>query len=233
MSGPVSDVLVVVLAAVFLALAVGGLRLLRRPPLSAMRTVEGVRAVEVQLAAGRVEIGEDDRADARVDLTVRRRVGRTLPRLTVADGTLRLEGEASEARLRLRLPPATPARVELRSGEISLWGAAGDLVLVTETATIAARELSGAEVTARSAGGDISLHFTDQPRRLAVTGGRGAITVVLPDGRYAVEIEAADPASPTRVDVDTDPAAPSAILIRSHSGQVRVGTPATGGTVPI
>jgi hypothetical protein len=229
-SGPVGNALVVVLAAVFLALAVGGLRLLRRPPMSAVRTIEGVRAVEVRLMAGRVEIGEDDRADARVDLTVRRRVGQAIPRLTVADGTLRLDGETSEARLRLRLPRATPARVELRAGEISMWGSAGDLVLVTETATIAARELSGTEVTARGSAGDISLHFTGQPRRLAVTGGPGTITIVLPDGRYAVEVESADPASPARVDVDIDPDAPSAVLVRSHGGPVRVGTPAAGGT---
>ncbi|MBL7502737.1 hypothetical protein I6A84_11655 [Frankia sp. CNm7] len=230
---PVSDVLVVVAGVVLLALAAGGLGLLRRPPLSAVRVVEGVRAVEIRLAAGRVEIGEDDRADARVDLTVRRRVGRQPPRLTVADGVLRLDGRASEARLRLRLPRGTPARVELRAGEVSLWGSAGDLELLTETATIAGRELSGAEITTRSAAGDISLHFTGQPRRLAATGGPGAITVVLPDGRYAVEVESADPASPVRVDVDTDPGAPSAILVRGGGGPVRVGTPATGGTRPI
>lgn len=230
MSGPVGNALVVVLGAVLLALAAGGLRLLRRPPLSAVRTVNGVGAVEVRLAAGRVEIGEDERTDARVDLTVRRRVGRALPRLAVADGTLRLDGETSEARLRLRLPPATPVRVELRAGEISMWGAAGDLVLVTETATIAARELSGQRVTARTATGDVSLHFTGAPARLAVTGGPGAITVVLPDGQYAVEVESADPASPARVDLDTDPAAPNRILVRSHGGPVRVGTPASGGT---
>src|SRR5262245_60522375 len=95
-----SDALVLAAGAVLLAAALGGLRVLRRPPLSATRTLAGVRAVEVRLAAGRVEIGEDDRADARLELTVRRRVGRGAPRVVLADGTLRLDGPASEARVR-------------------------------------------------------------------------------------------------------------------------------------
>jgi hypothetical protein len=228
-----ADVLVLVVGVVLLAAAVAGLRMLRRPPLTAVRTVDGVRAVEVRLAAGRVEIGEDDRADAKVDLTVRRRVGRAVPRLTVTEGTLRLEGQESEARLRLRLPRATPARVELRAGEVSLWGSAGDLELLTETATIAGRELSGARVTARSAAGDVNLHFSGAPVGLAVSGGPGAITLVLPDDRYRVEVEAADPASTARVELDSDPAAPREVLVRSDGGPVWIRTALADGALPI
>lgn len=228
-----ADVIAVLACVVLLAAALGGLWLLLRPPLTAVRSVEGVRAVEVRLASGRVEIGEDDRADARVDLTVRRRVGRTVPRLVVADGTLRLDGETSEARLRLRLPRVTPARVELRAGEVSLWGSAGDLELLTETATIAGRELSGGHVTARSSAGDVNLHFTAAPERLAISAGPGSVTVVLPDGRYAVEVESADPASVPRVDVPTDPTAPSAVLVRGAGGPVQIVAAVVGGALPI
>ncbi|WP_045878290.1 hypothetical protein [Pseudofrankia sp. DC12] len=229
----VSDVFAVAVCLVLLAAALGGMWLLLRPPLTAVRTVEGVRAIEVRLADGRVEIGEDERTDTRVDLTVRRRVGRTVPRLVMAGGTLRLDGETSEARLRLRLPPATPARVELRAGEVSLWGSAGDLELLTETATIAGRELSGRHVTARSETGDVNLHFTGAPERLAIAGGPGTVTVVLPDGRYAVEVESADPSNIPDVDVPTDPAAPHAVLVRSDGGRVRIAGAVAGGALPI
>ncbi|MBX6390168.1 MAG: hypothetical protein IRZ08_14440 [Frankia sp.] len=222
MSDVVSDALVVVVAVVLLALALGGLSLLRRPPVTAARSVAGVRAVDVRLASGRVEIGEDDRADARVDLTVRRRVGRVIPRLVVADGTLRLTGEASEARLRLRLRRATPARVELRAGEVTLWGSAGDLTLLTETATIAARELTGKRVTARSAAGDINLYFTEPPERLSVSAGSGAVTLVLPDGRYRVLVEVADPGARTQVDLADDPEAAAEVLVRAERGPVLI-----------
>jgi hypothetical protein len=229
----VSDVFAVAVCLVLLTAALGGMWLLLRPPLTAARTVEGVRAVEVRLADGRVEIGEDERTDARVDLTVRRRVGRTMPRLVIAGGTLRLDGETSEARLRLRLPPATPVRVELRGGEVSLWGSAGDLELLTETATIAGRELSGRHVTARSGTGDVNLHFTGAPERLAVVGDSGAVTIVLPDGGYAVEVEAPDPAMVPDVEVPTDPAAPHAVLVRSDRGRIRIAVAVSGGALPI
>jgi len=85
----VFDTAVVVVAAVLLAAAVGGLSLLRLPPAELVHTVDGIDAVEVMVAAGRVEVSERDRAGVRVALTVRRRPGRAAPRVTVAGTRLR------------------------------------------------------------------------------------------------------------------------------------------------
>lgn len=226
-------VLVAVVATVLLATALGGLTVLRLPPLSVGRVLDGVVAVEVRLFAGRIEIGEDDRGDVRVDATVRRRFGRARPRVTLVAGTLRIDGQASEARIRLRLPRATPVRAELRSGELTLWGSAGDLTLLTDTATIAGRELAGAAVTARSRTGDVSLHFVHPPRRLSVAGDDGALTLVLPDDRYAIEVETANPAAAARVDVRADPTAAATVLVRTRTGRVSIRTAAAAGPTPI
>jgi hypothetical protein len=227
----VPDVVVAVIGVVLLAAAAGGITLLRLPAQELGRTVGGVAAVEVRLGAGRVEIGEYDRDDVRCDLTVRRRVGHARPTVSLAGGTvLRIDGRAGEARVRLRLPRGTRVRAEVRTGEITLWGSAGALVLVTGTGTIAGRELTGA-VAARSGAGDVNLHFTSPPRRVAASSDTGLVTVVLPDGRYAVETETGDPGA-AEVDVPHDPDAEAMIRARSRAGRVRVRL-ATPGPVRI
>jgi hypothetical protein len=226
----VPDVVVAVIGVVLLAAAAGGLTLLRLPAQELGRTVDGVDAVEVRLTAGRVEIGEYDRDDVRCDLTVRRRVGHARPRVTLAGTVLRIDGRAGQARVRLRLPRGTRVRAEVRTGDITLWGSAGALVLVTETGTIAGRELTGA-VTARSGAGDVNLHFTSPPRRVAASSDTGMVTVVLPAGRYAVETETGDPGA-ADVDVPHHPDAGAVVRARSRAGRVRV-RPAAPGPVRI
>jgi hypothetical protein len=226
------DVVVVVAGVMLLAVAAGGLALLRLPDERAERTIDGVGSVEVRLAAGRVEVGESDRADARVELTARRRFGRSRPVLTMAGGVLSVDGRAGEVRVRLKLPKATPVRAEVRRGEVTLWGSGGDLVLVTETGTVAGRELRGARVHARSGSGDVSLHFAGAPQAVSATSDTGSVTVVLPGGPYKVEAETADPGA-ADVAVPALPCAVRTVTARSRTGRVRVASPAPGGPLPI
>ncbi|WP_131786964.1 hypothetical protein [Protofrankia symbiont of Coriaria ruscifolia] len=225
-----TDVLVAVAAAVLLGTACYGLVLLRRPPQELSRTVGGVGAVEVRLAAGRVEIAEADRADARVEMTVRRRVGRPRPALERTGELLRIDGRAGEARIRLTLPRATRVRAEVRRGEVTLWGSDGDLVLVTDSGTIAGRELGGGGVVARSRTGDVVLHFARPPEKVAAYSDTGAVTVVLPSGPYAVDVESADPgAGAVTMGVPLDAHAERTVSVRSRSGRVQVCSPAPQG----
>ncbi|AEH10440.1 MULTISPECIES: hypothetical protein [Protofrankia] len=227
-----TDVLVAVAAAVLLGAAGYGLVLPRRPPRQISQTVDGVGAVEIQLAAGRVEIAEADRADARVAMTVRRRAGRSRPALEQVGELLRIDGRTSEARVRLTLPRATRVRAEVRRGEVTLWGSDGDLVLITDTGTIAGRELGGAGVAARSRTGDVVLHFARPPGKVAAYSDSGAATAVLPGGPYAVDVESADPdADAVTLGVPVDPRAERTVSVRSRSGRVRVCAPTPQGPV--
>ncbi|SNQ49784.1 conserved hypothetical protein [Frankia canadensis] len=226
------DTAVVVVAAVLLVAALGGLSLLRLPPAELVHTVDGIDAVEVMVAAGRVEAAERDRADVRVELTVRRRPGRASPRVTVADGRLRVDGRRSEVRVQLAVPPGTRLRAEVLSGEITLWGFGGELSLVTRDGTIAGRELGAGPVAARSHGGDVTLHFAAPPDAVHARSDTGLVTVMLPDAEYGVQTEAGDPRG---VDLELTPVPGAArqIVTRTVSGRVRVGLTAPLGPLPI
>lgn len=226
------DVVVVIVAVLLAATAGGGLALLRMPPERREGSVDGVDTVEVRLAAGRVEISESDRVDVGVELSARRRVGRPRPAVTRAGSVLRVDARAGEASVRLRLPRRTRVRAEVRSGEITLWGSRGDLSLVTETGAIVARELAAGKVGARSRGGDVVLHFSERPAGVAASSETGAVTVVLPDGAYEMEVEAADPGAATVQVPHTDDAG-CHVLARSVSGPVRVSRASPRGPVRI
>jgi len=228
----VPDVVVVILALVLLAMAGGALVLLRMPPTKLAGTVDGVDSVEVRLAGGRVEIGEYDRHDARVELTFRRRPGQTAPTVTRVGRVLRVEGRSSEALARLRLPRRTGVRAEIRRGEITLWGSEGDLSLVTETGPIAGRELAGGRVSARTRDGDVTLHFSGAPAGVTAVSERGAVTLVLPDDRYDLDVETADPAAAS-VGMPSAPGAERRVRARSVSGRVQVKAASPLGPVRI
>ncbi|EIV93207.1 hypothetical protein [Frankia sp. QA3] len=229
---PVFDTVIMVIAIVLLAAAVGGLSLLRMPPAELVHTVDGIDAVEVMVAAGRVEVAERDRADVRVDLTVRRRPGRSTPAVTTAGSVLRVDGRRSDVRVRLAVPPGTRVRAEVLVGEITLWGVRGELSLVTRDGTIAGRELGAGPVAARSLGGDVNLHFSQPPDAVHAQTESGLLTVMLPDGAYAVEVETGDPSA---VDVALTPTTDAArrVVARTVAGRVRIGLTAPLGPLPI
>ncbi|WP_236707299.1 MULTISPECIES: hypothetical protein [Frankia] len=229
---PVFDTAVVVVAVLLVAAALGGLTLLRLPPAELTHTVDGIDAVEVLVAAGRVEISGRDREDVHVALTVRRRPGRSVPVLTRAGSTLRIDGRASDVRVRLTVPPRVRVRAEVLAGEITLWGVGGELSLVTRDGTIAGRELTRGPVAARSRDGDVNLHFSEPPDGVRAQSETGMVTVMLPDGEYGVEVETADPGA---ADVELTPSAHAAcqVVARSVSGRVRVGLAAPLGPLSI
>jgi hypothetical protein len=226
------DVVILVVAVLLLAVAGGGLTLLRLPPAELGHTFDGIDAVEIMVAAGRVEVSERDRGDLRVALTVRRRPGRAMPTLTTSGSVLRIDGRSSDVRARLTVPPRTRVRAEVRSGEITLWGAGGEFSLVTRDGTIAGRELGPGAVTARSQNGDVNLHFSEPPDGVRAISGAGMVTVVLPHGAYAVDVETADPGAAT-VEVPGTAGAARRVLARSVSGSVRVNLAEPAGPLLI
>ncbi|HMA47237.1 MAG TPA: hypothetical protein VKP11_08570 [Frankiaceae bacterium] len=214
-------VFLVVLAALLLAAAVAGLARLPRGRVERARwSCGGVAAVEVRLGAGRVEVLGQRRGDVRVETAARCGPRAARPVVAVAGGVLRVDARRAAARCQLRVPERTPVRAEVRDGEITLWGAAGDLVLLTEAGTIAGHDLGGERVTARSGTGAVSLGFGRPPRRVTARSGTGQVRVVLPGGPYAVEVDAGAP--DVRVDLPVDPAAGRTVVASSRAGPVRV-----------
>ncbi|MGF7238612.1 MAG: hypothetical protein ACQSGP_27195, partial [Frankia sp.] len=105
-------ILVVALGAVLLAAALGGLALVRRPPDRIVTGHPGVTALRVRLGAGRVEIAEDERGDARLEMVLGSRPGARRPVVTVVDGRLDVDARGVTARVSARLPRGTGVRAE-------------------------------------------------------------------------------------------------------------------------
>ncbi|EFC83799.1 DUF4097 family beta strand repeat-containing protein [Parafrankia sp. EUN1f] len=227
-----SDLVVVALGIMLLLVAGSAFALLRMPPERLESTVDGVGAVEARLAAGRVEIGEYDRSNVRVEILARRRPGRTRPVLTRAGDVLRLDGTSSDAVVRLKLPRGTKGRAEVRTGEITLWGSAGDLLLVTESGGITGRELTGGRINARSRSGDVNLHFDAPPDNLSAVSEEGMVILVLPDGDYEVEVETGNPQLAS-VELPNVPAARRRVFARSVAGKIWIKRASEQGPVRI
>jgi hypothetical protein len=186
-------VLVGVVSAVLLGAALGGLALLRRPARRSVTVHPGVTSVRVRLGAGRVELADGDRAEARLESVWWPRPGGGGPVVTLAGGLLDVDARRCRARVQARLPRGAAVRAEVREGEITLWGSAGDLALVTGTGMIAGRELSGRRVAARSGSGDVVLVFDAPPAEAVAMSDTGDVRVVLPPADYQVDAAAADP----------------------------------------
>jgi hypothetical protein len=219
------SVVVVLLGAVLLAAALGGLALVRRPSERAVTSHHGVTALRVRLGGGRLEIAEDDRATARLEVVSQRRLGAAAPAVSLAAGLLDVDARGASARVSVRLPRGTKVRAEVRAGEIALWGSAGDLELVTGTGAVTGRELSGRRVAVRSAAGDVVLHFDAPPVDATASSGSGGVRLVLPDVAYDVQVESADPGG-GRIEVTADPAAPRRLVARARGGSVSILTAA-------
>ncbi|CAO5168021.1 Adhesin domain-containing protein [Frankia sp. AiPs1] len=257
------DTLVVVIAVVLLAAALGGLSLLRLPPAELVHTVDGIDAIEVRVAVGRVEVADRDRGDVRVELTVRRRPGRSSPRVTTLGSLLRIDGRYSEVRVRLAVPVGTRVRAEVLTGEITLWGAAGELSLVTRDGTIAGRELGALSATGPDAAGPVAAATSVPAAVPTAASGTAAASVAArsqngdvslhfacpPAGVHAqsesglvtvmlpdAEYDVSVEAGDPRgvqLDLASVPGAERRVVARTVSGQVQLGITAPLGPLPI
>lgn len=177
------------------------------------------------------------RSSVRLRTTTRRRWydGPLVVRLDA--GGLFIEGARSTARVELALPPGVPARVRLRTGDVTLWGASGALDLDTGRGQIAARDLgpdpsappgenAPTSVLARATGGPVNLHLRAQPDRVEVDAG-GNVALVVPHGCYHVQATAARGAPVVEVAQGDGPL----LRLVSRTGSVRIA--ADAGPAPI
>jgi hypothetical protein len=154
--------------------------------------------IEVRVTRGRVELGASPDGAARM----RWMMLRGAPRLRARRGRLRIA--ARRARLILELPPELRVEVRLRHGEITSWGARGELDLVAKPGRVICREL--ACPAARVRGQRVSLHFAAPPQQVDVVAQQA--TVTLPSGPYTI----------------TAPASAEVTIPRAASPDAAVGT---------
>jgi hypothetical protein len=170
------------------------------------------RQVRIRLGRGRVELGQARGSAVRVRITGPRGGRfRRPPKLQVVAGELVIS--ARQARVQVDIPEASQLRtlVEVSRGEVTSWGAGGQLELLCDGGTVTCRELVADRVLVRAA--RISLHFAAAPRRVDARGEQ--ITVTAPAGEYAV-----DAPPDAQVSVDRQPESDREIVVRGTDVRV-------------
>jgi hypothetical protein len=193
-------------------------------PGPAAATTEGQRRIaaveisggqlEISTHTGRVELAPSAGDQLRVRWTVPKgRVRRVRePQFRFGGDGLRIR--CRRARLRVDIPAGLAVRVRVASGQITSWGADGDLQLTVRDGSVACRELRGQVVSVRAP--KVNLHFASSPRMVDVECGQAI--VVLPGGPYALSVPALAEVTVPR---STD-AAGGAPRIRVHGAEVKV-----------
>lgn len=180
---------------------------------------EGVQRVVVRLDSGRVEIGSRKGRSVRMRTTAAvdgwrarfaRRRDPEAPGAVLADGVLELRPRG-QVRAQVDVPPGVRVEAEVGRGDLTLWGAGGDLQLTVGQGILVARDLVASAVRASNAAGEVNLHFAAVPELVEATSGTGPVLLVLPAGSYAVDAD-----DSAEVTVAVDPAA--ARRIRTRSG---------------
>jgi hypothetical protein len=176
--------------------------------------------VLIRLGRGRVELGRSSGSAAAESVRVRTTAtgtgGIASHSLRMRRGELRIK--APHGRLQIDLP-AGPAGelvvvVKVRRGEITSWGAGGDLELRSRKGRVTCRELVARRVRVRASW--VSLHFSQEPQHVEIDAGR--VTVSVPAGDYAVT---APPAA--EVTVIRQPAAERQIIVRGAAVRILAG----------
>jgi hypothetical protein len=194
---------------------------------------EDVQRVIVRLDAGRIELGARKGRSVRVRTTAavdgwRARLARRrdpdAPGATLVDGVLELRPRG-QVRAQIDVPAGLVVEAEITRGDLTLWGAAGDLDLTVGKGILMGRDLAGPTVRARNGDGEVNLHFAEVPTLVDARSETGPVLLVLPPAPYAVDADAA-----AEVTVAVDAAASARIRTRSGG---RTAVLSAGGSEPI
>ena len=114
--------------------------------------------------------------------------------------------------------------VELSSGagDITASGLDGSVRLSDGSGNIYVTGLAVTDVVGDDGSGDITLTFTRVPRLVNVTGESGNITLVLPPGPTAYQVDAHASSGNTSVSVKTSPSSPYVITVSDGTGNITI-----------
>jgi hypothetical protein len=178
----------------------------------------------VTVGSGRVELGHKAGQQVRVRWTVPTRLpagwppwlrprGSRGPR--VRSEATGLQVRARRARLRIDLPDGLDVTVELRRGEISSWGAGGELALTSRAGRVSCRELVCRTLIVRAQ--QANLHFAASPERVDVVA--PDCVLALPGGPYSVT---APPGA--QIEVAQEPATGREITVAGERASIFAAT---------
>jgi len=113
-------------------------------------------------------------------------------------------------------------RLDNNSGNISATGLTGDTRLQDSFGDIVVTGLAAADVVASDQSGDITLRFTKVPSRVEVTDSFGNITLVMPPGHTAYQVDAHTSFGSRIISVPQAQTAPDVITVTDNSGDITI-----------
>lgn len=193
-------------------------------------TVAGKTAkLDVTTPGGNITVVADDTAGDRVKVTERLVYGKRKPatRHSLVGGNLKLtaddcgdvRGKCSVA-YEVRVAPSVAVKLHTDGGDIDVKGAAGAVDVKTSGGDIDLRDCTAKQATADTDGGEIDARFTGVPDRVDVRSSGGAVSVRVPQGRYAVD--ATTDGGNRKVSGTVDNSSPHKIKVHSDGGDVEV-----------
>jgi hypothetical protein len=203
-------------------------------PVSSAR-FRDVVAVEAVVEQGRIEIGSRSASDVRVRTTVslsgwRARLAHRrpapLPEPTVDDGVLRIRAERGLVRVQIDVPDGCRVQAVVNAGDLTMWGAAGDLDLRVGKGILAGRDLTASSVRAVNGVGEVNLHFAAVPTTVDAATASGAVLLVLPEAAYRVDTM---PGAQVTVPLSDD----ARSTVNAYSGSDNVSVLVATGSEPI
>ncbi|MEU7199433.1 DUF4097 family beta strand repeat-containing protein [Streptomyces sp. NPDC045470] len=193
-------------------------------------TVEGrTTTLDVTTPGGNITVVADDTAGDRVKVTERLAYGERKPgtRHALEGGSLKLtaddcagiRGKCSVA-YEVRVARSVAVKLRTEGGDIHVEGASGAVDAKTHGGDIDLRDCTAKQATADTDGGEIDARFTGVPDRVDGRSSGGAVTVRVPQGRYAVD--ATTDGGNRRVTGTVDNKSPHKIKVHSDGGDVEV-----------
>lgn len=183
-----------------------------------------VTAVAVDVDAGDVRVELGDGEGIHVHRVTRGGVERVGADAQVLGDTLRLTGECAllapcTVDLVITVPAGVDVDVRAGSGRVELYDVDGDARVQVGEGSLVAHGLGGG-LQAQVGWGDVSASFLAAPADVVIGAGGGDVTLLLPDGRYALDL---DGAAGKRISGLEHAAGGARVNVRAQAGQVYVG----------
>jgi DUF4097 and DUF4098 domain-containing protein YvlB len=115
-------------------------------------------------------------------------------------------------------------RLVNNSGDINVSGATGDTRVQDQFGNVSMTGLSAANVVAYNNSGDVTLRFTTVPKQVTVTDSFGNVTLILPAGRTAYQVQTHNSFGSTAVSVPRSPTSTHVIKVSNNSGDITIRT---------
>jgi len=206
-----------------------------------------IRAVDVQIDNGRVDVVGTSDPDATVDRVRHYLHGAPTITETVADGVLRMQTKcptfiALQCRvdLHLRVPAGASVHVRTDRGSVSVQGTSGPVDVGTSAGAVRLTATSGAVTLATSAGaidgvdlkapsidatagaGRIKLSLAEPAARVDLRTHAGSIDLALPVAPGGYRVTTQKGAGKADVSVAQDPTSARAVSARTGAGSIRI-----------